>query len=112
MLSRNMAAERSAGAARLARRSAGAQPGSSAVSSRRINRLKDEVYREMLRLESNCPGSEMGLALALLRAALERDSLSEDVQVQEWLTEVCRLGLKMIETSLNEGASCASANNT
>jgi hypothetical protein len=50
--------------------------------------------------------------LALLRAALQRDSLSEDVQFQEWLTEVCTLGLKMIETSLNEGASCASANNT
>jgi hypothetical protein len=109
MLSGKMSAERSAGAQRRARRSDGAQPGSAAAPSRRINRLKDEVYREMLRLESNCPGSEMGLALALLRAALQRDSFGEDVQFQQWLTEVGTLGLKMIETSLNEGASCAGA---
>ncbi len=63
----------------------------------------------MLRLESNCPGSEMGLALALLRAALQRDSFCEDAQFQQWLTEVCTLGLKMIETSLKECASCVNA---
>jgi hypothetical protein len=109
-----MAAERSSGAQRHARRSAVVPPDSAAASpaassSRRINRLKDEVYREMLLLESNRPGSEMGLALTLLRAVVRRDSLPMDPQFQQWLSEVCSLGLKMIEASLDAGDSCASA---
>jgi hypothetical protein len=109
-----MAAERSSGAQRHARRSAvvppdSAAPSPAAASSRRINRLKDEVYREMLLLESNRPGSEMGLALALLRAVVRRDSLPMDPQFQQWLSEVCSLGLKMIEASLDAGGNCASA---
>src|SRR6185437_14397830 len=107
MLSQKMAAERSSGRKPRTRLSAGAQPESeiaspATASSRRINRLKDEVYREMLRLESNRPGAEMGLALALLRAVVQRDSSSEDAQFPQWLIEVCPLGLKMIEASLNE----------
>ena len=34
----------------------------------RGNRLKDEVYRQMFRLEESRPGAELGLSLALLRA--------------------------------------------
>jgi hypothetical protein len=109
-----MAAERSSERNPGPRLFAGAQPGSAApspaaASSRRINRLKDEVYREMLLLESNRPGSEMGLALTLLRAVVRRDSLPMDPQFQQWLSEVCSLGLKMIEASLDAGGSCASA---
>jgi hypothetical protein len=107
-----MSVERSAGRKSRARVCTVAQLASAAAppvtaSLRRVNRLKDEVYREMLRLESNCPGAEMGLALALLRAALQRDSFGEDVQFQQWLTGVCALGLKMIVDSLNSSSASA-----
>ena len=73
---------------------------------RKMNRLKDEVYREMLLLEVNRPGSEMGLALALLRAIVQSDSFSEHEDFGGWLKTVCPLGLRMIEVSLGEGSKC------
>ena len=73
---------------------------------RKMNYLKDEVYREMLLLEVNRPGSEMGLALALLRAIVQSDSFSEQEDFGGWLKTVCPLGLRMIEVSLGEGSKC------
>jgi len=75
-------------------------------SKRRLNHLKDEVYREMLRLEAEQPGAEMGLALALLRAVVRPQTHAADPVFQQWLGTVCTLGLKMIEDSLHEGARC------
>lgn len=40
-------------------------------------RIKDEVYRQMFRLEEHRPGAEMGLALALLRAWLAADRIPQ-----------------------------------
>jgi hypothetical protein len=71
-----------------------------------MNRLKDEVYREMLLLEANRPGAEMALALALLRAVVQSNSSSDDEDCEEWLNTVCRLGIQMIETSLGVGSKC------
>jgi len=71
-----------------------------------MNRLKDEVYREMLLLEGRRPGSEMGLALALLRAIVHAESSPQQNDLQEWLKSVCPLGLRMIEFSLAEGLQC------
>ncbi len=51
----------------------------------RDEHLKDEVYRQMFRLETNRPGADLGLALALLRA---------------WLKKVCPICLLMIESSV------------
>lgn len=65
------------------------------------NRFKDEVYREMFLLESHRPGSEMGLALALLRAVVQ-DSLGRQREFQRWVKAVCPIGLRMIEASLVE----------
>ena len=73
---------------------------------RKMNRLKDEVYREMLLIEVNRPGAEMGLALALLRAVVQSDSFSDHQDFGEWLKAVCPLGLNMIEVSLGEGFKC------
>ena len=73
---------------------------------RKMNHLKDEVYREMLLLEVNRPGAEMGLALALLRAIVQSDSFSEHEDFGGWLKTVCPLGLRMIEVSLGEGPKC------
>jgi hypothetical protein len=74
--------------------------------ARKMNHLKDDVYREMLLLEMDRPGSEMGLALALLRAVVQSDSLSDLQNFREWLKTVCPLGLRMIEGSLAEGLKC------
>lgn len=65
------------------------------------DRLKDEVYRAIFLAESNRPGSEMALALALLRAVVECDGVADQESFRAWLKTVCPLGLKMIESSLN-----------
>ena len=72
----------------------------------RSNRLKDEVYREMYRLESSRPGSEMRLALALLHAWNDTDSLPQDDEVKVWLRHTCPLCLRLIENSLDKGGTC------
>jgi hypothetical protein len=73
---------------------------------RRANHLKDEVYREMLLLEGNRPGAEMGLALALLRAIVQSESLSGQGEFRDWLTKICPVGLRMIEVALGERCKC------
>ena len=84
-----------------------AQPPVSKVSqTRRMNRLKDEVYREMLLLEVNRPGAEMGLALALLRAVVQSGSFRDQIEFGDWLRTVCPLGLHMIEASLGQSSEC------
>jgi hypothetical protein len=77
-----------------------------ALQNRRMNHLKDEVYREMLLLEVKRPGSEMGLALALLRAVVASGSFGNGNEFGEWLETVCPLGLHMIELALGESSQC------
>ena len=73
----------------------------------KANHLKDDVYREMLRLEANRPGAEMALALALLRAVVQSESLSPTHAFADWLRAICPVGLRMIEASLGEASNCA-----
>lgn len=80
-----------------------------ASGSRKTNRLKDEIYREMFLLESNRPGSEMGLALALLRAIVHSNSLTNCAEFKHWLNTVCPIGLHMIEAALGATSQCSSA---
>ena len=68
----------------------------------RSNRLKDEVYRQMFRLEESRPGAEMGLALALLRAWSAADSEPETGDGQYWLQKISPICLQMIESSLQK----------
>jgi hypothetical protein len=82
-----------------------AQP-SSVSQIRKANHLKDEVYREMLLLEANRPGAEMGLGLALLRAIVQGESMSEQAEFREWLTTICPVGLRMVEVALGERCNC------
>ena len=73
-------------------------------------KLKDEVYRQMFRLEESRPGAEVGLALALVRAWLAADSKPGSGEGQDWLKKVSPICLQMIETALNAGVttiSCA-----
>jgi len=85
----------------------GPAPPGRVSQTRKMNRLKDEVYREMLLLEMNRAGSEMGLALALLRAIVQSGSFCDQEDFGEWLATVCPLGLQMIEASLEEGSKCS-----
>jgi hypothetical protein len=71
----------------------------------RGERVKDEVYRQMFRLEECRPGAEMGLALALLRAWLAADSKPDDRKEREWLKKVSQICLQMIETALQTGST-------
>ena len=73
--------------------------------SKRMNRLMDEVYRQMLLLEGKRPGAEMGLALALLRAWVAADSRMD--RGWNWLRDICPVCLAMIEDSLNQGSTAA-----
>ena len=63
-------------------------------------RIKDEVYRQMFRLEEHRPGAEIGLALALLYAWQEGDSKPESSEQREWLKKISPICLQMIEVSL------------
>lgn len=71
----------------------------------RSDRLKDEVYRQMFRLEANRPGADLGLALALLRAWLDSDSKPAKRKSREWLNKICPICLAMIEASLRSDKS-------
>jgi hypothetical protein len=67
--------------------------------------LKDEVYRQMFRLEESRPGAELGLALALVRAWLAADSKSESGEERDWLKTVSTICLQMIESALKAGVA-------
>jgi hypothetical protein len=72
-----------------------------------INRLQDTVYRQMYRLEARQPGSEMGLALALLRVIVASQRLTDRRELGDWLKEICPIALKMIEDGLDRYSECS-----
>ena len=71
----------------------------------RGERLKDEVYRQMFRLEERRPGAEMRLALALLHAWLAADSKPASDEERNWLRKVSPICLEMIEAALQAGGA-------
>jgi hypothetical protein len=70
---------------------------SSTFRQSRGERLKDEVYRQMFRMEAGRPGAELDLTIALLRAWLASDSDSGVSKSREWLKKICPICLLMIE---------------
>ncbi len=74
-----------------------------AAESSRGDRLKDEVYRQMYLLETHRPGSELKLAIALLRAIIQADMLVDRNEIDGWLKTICPIGLQMLENSSEEG---------
>jgi len=70
---------------------------SSTFRRNRGERLKDEVYRQMFRLEAGRPGAELELAITLLRGWLASDSGPEVSKSCEWLKNICPVCLLMIE---------------
>ena len=90
--------------------SAKALPQFAAAKSRAIDRLQDAVYREMYRLEAQLPGSEMGLALALLRVIVaSQQQIDDRDDFGNWLKEICPIVLKMIEDGLDRRSECPPA---
>jgi hypothetical protein len=71
----------------------------------RGERLKDEVYRQMFRLEERRSGAEVGLALALLRAWLAADSKPASDEEKDWLKKVSPICMEMIEAALQAGGT-------
>jgi hypothetical protein len=59
----------------------------------------------MFRLEESRPGSEIGLAVALLHAWLDSDSKPDGSKDRDWLKKISPICLKMIEASLQTGKS-------
>lgn len=61
-----------------------------------LERLQDEVYRQMFRLEAGRQSADVLLAVALLRAwmALEREPSQSEPR--RWLRSVCPVCLKMM----------------
>ena len=78
------------------RKSTAEAPGS---SSKRSDRLKDEVYRQMYRLEASRPGADLALAISLLRAWITSDSETDMLQAHEWLMKISPICLAMIEAN-------------
>ena len=89
------------------KRGASASAGPATAQTRKSNRLQDAVYREMFLLESKRPGSELDLALALLRAMVECEKMANRNAIRSWPKSVCPHCLKMIEGALDEGTACA-----
>jgi hypothetical protein len=63
----------------------------------RCDEVKDEVYRQMFRLEAHRPGADLDLAIALLRGWLASYSEPEVPKLREWLNKLCPICLLMIE---------------
>lgn len=68
-------------------------------------RLKDEVYRQMFRLEASRPGAELDLALALLRGWLDAETEPAESSSREWLRKICPICLHTIEDRRQAGAT-------
>lgn len=62
--------------------------------------LKDEVYRQMFRLEAHRPGAEMDLSIALLRTWTALGAASKSSKERQWLEKICPICLVMIEAAL------------
>jgi hypothetical protein len=72
---------------------------STGVRTGNLDRFQDEVYRQMFRLEAHRPGSEMELAIALLRAWTASESAPARDARRQWLRRICPLCLGMIEAA-------------
>lgn len=69
------------------------------VSARTVDRLKDEVYRQMLRLEAERPAARILLSVALLNAWTILEEQSPDCEPRLWLRRLSPVCLRMIGTA-------------
>lgn len=60
--------------------------------------MRDEVYRQMFRLEEGRPGAEVQLAVAMLRAWSALEKLPSEDEKRQWLRRICPICIRMIES--------------
>ena len=65
----------------------------------RCNALKDEVYRQMFRVEEGRAGADKELALALLRAWMLLDVGPQYGSHRKWLRAICPICVGLIESA-------------
>jgi len=70
-------------------------------------KLKDEVYRQMFRLEEGRPGAELSLALALLRGWVATESGWAHGDDGDWLRKISSICLQMIDAATKAAATTA-----
>ncbi len=63
------------------------------------DQLKDEVYRQMFRLEAGRPGAASQLAVALLRAWMALDTAPRTASDRQWLRQICPVCIGLLEAS-------------
>jgi len=69
----------------------------SSPAARQRERLKDEIYRHMFRVEEKRPGAEMDLAIALLQAWIAPCSAAGCGR--QWLRKICPVCLAMLQST-------------
>ena len=74
----------------------------------RSERIKDEVYRQMFRLEEGRAGSETRLAVALLRAWQAAGSQTTAAEERDWLQKISPICIEMIEAAMHAGGPAGS----
>jgi hypothetical protein len=65
---------------------------------KRTDELKDEVYRQMFRVEAGRPAAAGQLAVALLRAWMALNSNARTAD-RLWLRKICPLCIALLEAS-------------
>lgn len=70
-----------------------------------IDPLRDEVYRQMFRVESGRPQAELRLAAAMLKAWSALETLPANDERREWLRRVCPVCVRMIESMMTGNKS-------
>jgi DNA-directed RNA polymerase specialized sigma24 family protein len=68
--------------------------------------LKDEVYRQMLRLEAGRPAAQLALAVALLQAWTALDQQPADSEPRQWLRTICPVCLRLIQAACRANDAC------
>lgn len=69
------------------------------------NALKDEVYRQMFRVEEGRTGADKELALVLLRGWITLDVQPRCNEVRNWLRSICPICVELIESSSQSGSA-------
>jgi hypothetical protein len=76
---------------------------SASTRSLGLDPLRDEVYRQMFRVESGRPQAELHLARAVLRAWSALELLPVDDERRKWLRKICPICVRMIDSVLVTG---------
>jgi hypothetical protein len=66
------------------------------VSAKTVDELKNEVYRQMFRLEAERPAARVLLAVALLNAWASLEQQPPDCESRQWLRKLSPVCLRMI----------------